>query len=85
MKWISLGILVVQGVLALLTYQRVYRHRSVYGIKTAVLRMPRGTKDDIHALDTSHIDAMLSDGRHTVLQVVERQDKDLEFIIGVVG
>ncbi len=83
MLWASVGLLVVQIVVATVSYLTIHRHRAIYGIKTAVLRMPRGTRDDIHALETEHIDNQLRGGRYTILQIVERfADKDLEIIFG---
>jgi len=82
---ISVGILIAQIAIAvgtLITYFKVHRHRAIYSIKTAVLRMPRGTPTDIYALKTEHIDKELADGKYTILQVVERVDKDLEIILG---
>ena len=83
MVWISVGILIVQIAVAAVSYFTIYRHRAVYGIKTAVLRMPKGTRDDIHALRTDHIDELLRGGKYTIVQIVERYaDKDLEIILG---
>lgn len=83
MIWVSVGILVAQIIIAIVGYLTTYRHRSIYGIKTAVLRMPHGTRLDIDALDTKHIDKELRDGKYTVLQIVQRDaDKDLEIIMG---
>jgi hypothetical protein len=83
MVWISVGILAVQILVAVVSYFTVYRHRAVYGIKTAVLRMPQGTKNDVYALRTEHIDKELEGGKYTILQIVERYaDKDLEIILG---
>ena len=83
MIWVSIGILVVQLIIAIVSYLTIHRHRSIYSIKTAVLRMPQGTRDDIIALDTKHIDKDLRDGKYTVLQVVERYvDKHLEIVMG---
>jgi hypothetical protein len=79
---ISAGILLVQIVVALISYFTIHRHRAVYGMKTSVLRMPHGDALDIHALNTEHIDKFLKDGKYTVLQIVERSDKDLEIILG---
>ena len=82
-QWISVGILIAQIVFFIVTYFTAHRHRSIYNIRTAVLRMPRGTKDDIHALQTDHIDKELRGGKYTILQIVERPaDKDLEIIMG---
>jgi hypothetical protein len=82
MVWISAGILAVQIAVAVVSYFTIYRHRAVYGIKTAVLRMPRGTHDDIY-LRTDHINKELKGGKYTILQIVERYaDKDLEIILG---
>ena len=83
MIWVSVGILVVQIIVAVVAYLTIYRHRSIYGIKTAVLRMPHGIRNDIYAFDTSHIDEILKGGKYTILQIVERDaDKDLEVIMG---
>jgi len=83
MLWISVGILVVQILVAVLSYFTIYRHRAVYGIKTAVFRMPHGTATDVYALETKHIDKELQGGKYTILQIVERfADKDLEIIMG---
>ena len=83
MVWASVGLLVVQIIVAVVSYLTLHRHRAVYGIKTAVLRMPRGTKNDIYALRTEHIDKQLRGGKYTILQIVERYaDKDLEIIFG---
>lgn len=83
MIWVSVGILVVQVIVAVISYLTIYRHRVVYGIKTTVLRMPHGTQWDIQALKTEHIDKELQSGKYTVLQIIERDaDKDLEIILG---
>ncbi|MBA7649784.1 hypothetical protein ES703_57582 [subsurface metagenome] len=83
MIWVSIGILVAQLIIAIVTYLTIHRHRSIFSIKTAVLRMPQGTHDDIYALNTEHINTALRDGKYTVLQIVERYaDKDLEIIMG---
>ena len=83
MIWVSIGILVAQVIIAIVTYLKIYRHRSIYGIKTAVLRMPHGTSSDVYALETEHIDKDLRGGKYTILQIVERYaDKDLEIIMG---
>jgi len=50
---------------------------------TPALRMPKGSLDDVHALETGHIDDKLKSGKYTVLQIIERHaDKDLEIILG---
>ena len=83
MLWISIGILIVQIVIAVVSYLTLHRHRAIYGIKTAVLRMPHGTPSDAYALRTDHIDKELGSGKYTILQIVERAaDKDLEIILG---
>ena len=80
---ISIGILVAQIVIAVVSYLTLHRHRVVYSIKTAVLRMPHGTSSDAYALQTDHIDKELRSGKSTILQIVERDaDKDLEIILG---
>jgi hypothetical protein len=83
--WISVGILLVQIAIAVVSYFTTYRHRVVYGIKTAVLRMPHGTPIDAYSpiLQTDHIDKELRGGKYTILQIIERDaDKDLEIILG---
>lgn len=83
MIWVSVCILIVQIIIALVSYFTIYRHRVVFGITTAVLRMPHGTRNDEYALQTEHINKLLASGNYTVLQVVEREaDKDLELILG---
>ena len=85
MVWISVGILIVQIAVAVISYFTLHRHRVIYGIKTAVLRMPHGTPSDAYAgvLQTDHIDKELRCGKYTILQIVERDaDKDLEIILG---
>jgi len=83
MIWPSVGILVAQIVIAVVTYFTAHRHRVIYGIKTAVLRMPHGTPTDVYALQTDHINKELESGKYTILQVVERAaDQDLEIILG---
>ncbi len=83
MIWVSVCILIVQIIIALVSYFTIYRHRVVFGITTAVLRMPHGTRHDEYALRTEHINKLLASGNYTVLQVVEREaDKDLELILG---
>ncbi len=78
---ISLGI-VVQVLIALFSYLTIHRYRAVYDIKTAVLRLPHGESFDKDALDTSHIDTILRTGKYTILQIVERPDKDLQVVMG---
>lgn len=83
MVWISIGILVVQVIVAVVSYCTLHRHRVVYGMSTAVLRMPKGSLDDVHALETGYIDDKLKSGKYTGLQIVERHaDKNLEIILG---
>ncbi len=79
----SVGILIAQIIFFIVTYFTAHRHRAIYAIKTAVLRMPHGTPADINALRTKHIDKELEQGKYTILQIVERDaDKDLEIILG---
>ncbi len=83
MLWASVGLLVIQIIIAVVSYFTLYRHRAIYAIKTAVLRMPHGTSSDAYAFETEHIDEQLRDGKFTILQIVERDaDKDLEIILG---
>ena len=83
MIWISVGIIVTQIIIAVFSYFKLYRHRAVYSLSTAVLRMPHGSRDDVLAFETKHIDDKLKSGKYTVLQILERQaDKDLEIILG---
>lgn len=86
MVWISVGILIVQIIIAVVSYFTLYRHRVIYGLSTAVLRMPRGapgSPGEVGVLETEHIDRKLRSGKYTVLQIVERHvDKDLEIILG---
>ncbi len=82
MVWISVGILIVQIAVALVSYFTVYRHRAVYSIKTSVLRMPHGTPHDVYSCKTEHIDEDLSSGKYTILQIIERDvDKDLAVVL----
>lgn len=80
--WISTAMLVAQIIIALVSYFSVHRNRSIYSINTAVLRMPHGTSNDRNALETSHINKMLTEGKYTILHVVQRADADLEIIMG---
>lgn len=83
MIWISACILAAQIIVAYISYRTLHRHRVVYALKTAVLRMPHGTRTDAHVLETEHIDKELESGKYTILQIVERDaDKDLEIILG---
>jgi len=83
MIWVSVGLLIVQIVIAIVSYLTIYRHRVVYGIKTMVYRMPHGTQLDIYTQKTEHIDTVLKEGKYTILQIIERDsDKDLEIILG---
>ena len=83
MEWISAGILAAQIIIAVVSYLTLHRHRVVYGLSTAVLRLPKGSRDDVHALQTEHIDDKLRSAKYTVLQIVERPvDGDLEIILG---
>ena len=83
MEWISAGILAVQIIIAVVSYLTLHRHRVVYGLSTAVLRLPKGSGDDVHALQTEHIDDKLRSAKYTILQIVERPaDGDLEIILG---
>lgn len=83
MIWVSIIVLIVQVVIALVSYFTIHRHRTIYGIKTAVLRMPHDRDPDGHALETEHINDILNSGKYTVLQIVERDaDNDLEIIMG---
>ena len=83
MEWISAGILAAQIIIAVVSYLTLHRHRVVYGLSTAVLRLPKGSRDDVNALQTKHIDDKLRSAKYTVLQIVERPvDGDLEIILG---
>ena len=83
MIWVSVALLVVQMIIAIVSYLTLYRHRVIYKLETAVLRMPKGMKDDIYSLNTENIDKKLKSGKYTVIQIVERDaDKDLEIILG---
>jgi hypothetical protein len=86
MNWVlvvTIAALVAQIIIAVVSYFTIYRHRSIYSIKTAVLRMPHGIDSDRHALETDQIDKMLESGKYTILQIVERAaDKDLEIVMG---
>ena len=89
MEWlptlISSLILLANVIIAITTYKTIYRHRVIYGVKTEVLRMPKGTDDDINALNTTNIDKKLQSGNYTILGIVERNaDKDLEMILGLI-
>jgi len=81
MTEIQVVILIVNLIIVGLGYFKIYRHRVIYGINTEVLRMPRGTKSDMD-ITTEHINKRLGTGEYTVLQIVERPDKDLEVILG---
>lgn len=83
MVWIQAGILIVNIIVAMVSYLTLYRHRAIYSIRTAVLRMPQGTTNDVHALKTDHINEELNGGKYTISQIIERYaDKDLEIILG---
>ena len=83
MVQISIGILVAQVIVAVVSYCTLHRHQVAYGMGTPALRMPKGSLDDVHALETGHIDDKLKSGKYTVLQIIERHaDKDLEIILG---
>jgi len=82
----SAGILIAQIAIAVGTfvaYFKVHRYRAIYGIKTAVLRMPHEFGADLDVLKTDHINKELEGGKYTILQIVERaDDQDLEIIMG---
>ena len=83
MEWISAGILSAQIIIAVISYLTLHRHRVVCGLSIAVLRLPKGSRDDVHAFQTEHIDDKLRSAKYTVLQIVERAaDGDLEIILG---
>ena len=84
MIWIEAGILVVTAIIGLVTYLTAYRHRVVYAIETDVLRMPHGEALDRHAVNKENINNRLKSGEYTILQIVERPDKDLEIIYGLI-
>jgi hypothetical protein len=77
----NIVILIVNGTIALLGYFKIYRHRVIYSIDTEVLRMPTGALGDKH-ISTEGINKRLRTGEYTVLQVVERRDRELEIILG---
>ena len=79
MIWIQAGILVVTAIIGLVTYLTARRHRVIYAIDTDVLRAPRGEKGD---LNTEGINEKLKSGEYTILQIVERPDKEWEVIYG---
>ena len=56
MQWIQAGILTAQIIIAVVSYLTLHCYRVVQGLSTAVLRLPKGSRDDIHALQTEHID-----------------------------
>ena len=83
MEWISAVILAVQAIVLLVSYLKLHRHRVVYGLRTAVLRLPKGSRDDVYALQTEHINNELGSGKYTVLSVAQRPiDGNLEIILG---
>lgn len=83
MIWAQIGILVIQLIIAIVSYLKAYRNRSIYSLKTAVLRMPSGTTlDGADILDTSYINEALKEGNYTVLNVAQRIDGDLEILMG---
>ena len=68
---------------ALVSYLTIHRHRVVYSLSTAVLRPPEGSRDDVHAFQTEHIDKKLRSGKYNVLQILQRPDgRDFEIILG---
>jgi len=81
MTEIQLVILIANLIIVGLGYFKIYRHRVIYGINTEVLRMPRGNESD-KSITTEHINERLETGEYTVLQIVERPDKELEVILG---
>lgn len=82
MIWVSMAILIAQIVIAIVSYFTVYRHRSIYAIKTKVFRLPKGNKFDTETLRTEDIDNILKDGKYTVLYFAVRDDRDLQVILG---
>lgn len=74
-------ILIANLIIVGLGYFKIYRHRVVYGMDTEVLRMPTGVGDDRY-ISTENINNRLRTGEYTVLQIVERPDKELEVILG---
>lgn len=83
MQWISACILATQVIVAVVSYLTLHRHRVVYGLSTAVLRLPKDSRDDVEALQTDHVDNELRSGKYTILQIVQRPvDGDLEIIPG---
>ena len=83
MEWISAVILAAQVIVAIVSYLTLYRHRVVYGLSTAILRLPTGSRDDVQALKTEHIDDNLRTSKYTVLQIVQRPNiGELEIILG---
>jgi len=81
MTEIQLVILIANLIIVGLGYFKIYRHRVIYGINTEVLRMPRGNESD-KFITTEQINERLETGEYTVLQIVERPDKELEVILG---
>ena len=82
MIWISAGILVAQIVIGVVSYITLHRHRVVYGLRTEVLRLPDGSRDDVY-INTEHITEKLNSEKYTVLQIVPRPNNtDLEVILG---
>jgi hypothetical protein len=53
----------------------------IYGIDTEVLRMSTGGRGDEH-VSAENINKRLGTGEYTILQFVERGDKDFDIILG---
>ena len=76
--------LFAQTIVLLTGYFKLCRNRVIYGIETDVLRAPggEGESPDASALEKDHVNKRLRNGEYTILQIIQRPDKDWEIIYG---
>ena len=87
MVWASVGvsaiILIVQIVVAAVSYRTIHRNRAIYSLKTHVYRLPNGVDDFGDVCNPEQINKDLVSGKYTIVQVVHRPaDSDLEIVLG---
>lgn len=83
--WIQIAILIIQVVIAIISYFKIYRHRVVYGIKRYSFHPPT-FEPPYSAVETekeiSQVNEELVSGKYTILQMVARTECDIEVYLG---
>ena len=90
MIYIQIGLLIVSLIaagLAILSYLRIHRHRVIYSIKRYGLRLPSfepSYPESETEKKIREIDKELVSGRYTIIQIVPRNEYEVEVYLGQV-